>query len=148
MIHKRPSARHPGRLTPGICSRFRCQALYGRAMRSARGEEMIHTSVHRHATLGGVLGVFAFAFAVTSLWIAAPAKAVPAYARQTGQQCAMCHVGLPELTPFGREFKLNGYVQGGGADTWIPPLSVMLQPSFTNTGSAQPPGSVPSHIGL
>src|SRR5580704_17130056 len=36
--------------------------------------------------------------------------AVPSFARQTGMTCAACHTVFPELTPFGREFKLNGYV--------------------------------------
>ena len=40
---------------------------------------------------------------------ARPAQALPSYARQTGQQCAACHNGFPELTPYGRLFKLNGY---------------------------------------
>ena len=39
-----------------------------------------------------------------------PCHAVPSYARQTGMACAACHTVFPELTPFGREFKLNGYV--------------------------------------
>ena len=39
-----------------------------------------------------------------------PAAAVPSFARQTGMACAACHTVFPELTPFGREFKLNGYV--------------------------------------
>ena len=37
------------------------------------------------------------------------ASAVPSFARQTGQPCATCHTAFPELTPFGRRFKLNGY---------------------------------------
>lgn len=37
-----------------------------------------------------------------------PALAVPSFARQTGAQCAACHVSFPELTPFGRSFKLSG----------------------------------------
>jgi hypothetical protein len=41
-----------------------------------------------------------------------PAQAVPAFARQTGMSCAQCHTAFPELTPFGRQFKLNGYVLG------------------------------------
>ena len=41
---------------------------------------------------------------------ARPVQALPSYARQTGQQCAACHNGFPELTPYGRQFKLNGYV--------------------------------------
>ena len=41
------------------------------------------------------------------------AWAVPAFARQTGMSCAQCHTQFPELTPFGRQFKLNAYVLGG-----------------------------------
>jgi len=50
--------------------------------------------------------------AAAALWaLAAPgAWAVPSYARQTGMACSTCHTVFPELTPFGREFKLNGYV--------------------------------------
>ncbi len=42
--------------------------------------------------------------------LASPSWAVPSFARQTGMACAACHTVFPELTPFGREFKLNGYV--------------------------------------
>jgi hypothetical protein len=41
--------------------------------------------------------------------IAQPARAVPPFARQTGLACEACHTMPPELTPFGRRFKLNGY---------------------------------------
>jgi hypothetical protein len=37
------------------------------------------------------------------------AVAVPSYARQTGLACNTCHNNPPELTSFGRKFKLNGY---------------------------------------
>ncbi len=40
---------------------------------------------------------------------AASAWALPSYARQTGLTCNVCHYDPPELTPFGRWFKLNGY---------------------------------------
>ncbi|HEY7872493.1 MAG TPA: hypothetical protein VIC31_07200 [Rudaea sp.] len=43
---------------------------------------------------------------------ATPAEAVPAFARQTGQACVACHVSFPELTPYGRMFKLSGYTIG------------------------------------
>ena len=42
-----------------------------------------------------------------------PASAIPSFARQTGQPCASCHSAFPQLTPFGRRFKLNGYTLGG-----------------------------------
>ena len=38
------------------------------------------------------------------------ALAVPSFARQTGLSCTSCHTVFPELTPFGRLFKLGGYV--------------------------------------
>ncbi len=78
------------------------------------------------------------------------AEALPAYARQTGQQCAACHNGFPELTPYGREFKLNGYTFGAGdvGTSGIPelPLSVMTYGSFTHTQAPQPGGAAP-HFG-
>jgi len=51
-------------------------------------------------------------------------------------------VGLPELTPFGREFKVNGYVQGGGQGPawapWFPPIAAMVQTGFTHTDADMP----------
>jgi len=40
------------------------------------------------------------------------AYAVPSFARQTGLTCNMCHRNPPELTAFGRNFKLRGYNLG------------------------------------
>jgi len=42
------------------------------------------------------------------------AFALPVFARQTGQNCVACHAGgqFPELTPYGRMFKLTGYTIG------------------------------------
>lgn len=66
-----------------------------------------------------------------------PAQALPSYARQTGQECAACHAGFPELTPYGRLFKLNGYTFRGGTSD-LPPLAAMVVPSFTHTQADQP----------
>ncbi|MDQ2930000.1 MAG: hypothetical protein M3Y05_04140, partial [Gemmatimonadota bacterium] len=38
---------------------------------------------------------------------------VPAYSRQTRLACSACHYQMPHLTPFGRQFKLNGYTLTG-----------------------------------
>jgi len=71
-----------------------------------------------------------------------PASAVPSFARQTGQPCATCHNGdFPQLTAFGRQFKLNGYTAGGtrcgdnGAADAKPqiPLAVMVVSTYTHT---------------
>jgi hypothetical protein len=49
------------------------------------------------------------AFALLLFGSVPSARAVPAFARQTGQRCIACHVSFPELTPYGRYFKLTGY---------------------------------------
>ena len=78
------------------------------------------------------------------LAISPSALAVPSFARQTGVACATCHTMAfgPTLTPYGREFKLNGYVWGNGGEDYTPPVSGMVQGSFTNTkqGQSPPPG--------
>ena len=76
---------------------------------------------------------------------ARPALALPLYARQTGLACASCHTAFPQLTPFGRRFKLGGYTLGGGKSS-LPPFAVMLQPTFTHTAAPQPGGAAP-HFG-
>ena len=71
------------------------------------------------------------------------ARAVPAFAQQTGQPCKSCHVGGfgPELTPFGREFKLGGYTLRAHASI---PLAAMAVASFTHTRKDQDPA--PEHL--
>src|ERR1700719_4516869 len=75
-----------------------------------------------------------------------PEQALPSYARQTGQECAACHNGFPELTPYGRQFKLNGYTFGGGDTSTLPPIAAMTIPTFTHTETGQPGGAAP-HFG-
>jgi hypothetical protein len=64
-----------------------------------------------------------------------PAQALPSYTRQTGVPCAQCHaVGFgPQLTPYGRLFKLNGYVWG--ASNAHVPLSLMTIVGDTHTST-------------
>ena len=47
-----------------------------------------------------------------SLGFLSSATANPLFARQTALKCASCHTIYPELTPFGRKFKLGGYTLG------------------------------------
>lgn len=69
------------------------------------------------------------------------ALAIPSFARQTGMSCSACHTVFPELTTYGRTFKLNGYtttntdeLKDGSDDKGYrlevnntPPLAAMLQ---------------------
>lgn len=75
----------------------------------------------------------------------APARAVPAFGAQTGQACQACHIGGfgPQLTPYGRAFKLGGYTQRAGK--WNVPLSVMAIGSFTHTKADQNPPPTPDY---
>ena len=79
----------------------------------------------------------ALALAVAFLPIS-KASAVPAFADQTGQPCSSCHVGGfgPQLTTFGRQFKILGYtarIQEGTI-----PVSAMAVVSYLRTSSDQP----------
>jgi hypothetical protein len=72
-----------------------------------------------------VAGTVAATVLMPLLLVLAPqqAQALPAFARQTGQNCVSCHAGgqFPELTPYGRLFKMTGYTIGERKV----PLSVM-----------------------
>jgi hypothetical protein len=90
----------------------------------------------RYANLLPGLAILLAAFVGLVLFDAQPASAVPSFARQTGQPCSACHTAFPELTPFGRRFKLSGYTLEGG-DSPLPPVAAMLMPGFTHTQANQ-----------
>jgi hypothetical protein len=73
-----------------------------------------------------------------SLLTLSEAQAVPSFTRQTGASCSQCHTQSfgPNLTPFGRAFKLGGYtLSNGGAGSKLPAFSGMVTGSFTNTNT-------------
>ncbi len=94
----------------------------------------------------------AAAFSLAILFAPSFAHAVPSYARQTGVACEACHTVFPELTPFGRDFKMNGYllqnskevsaISEKGKNTLtlsdLPPISFMFDASMTNTNRSVP----------
>ncbi len=61
------------------------------------------------------------------------ASALPVFARQTGQNCVACHAGgqFPELTPYGRMFKMTGYTIGKRTV----PLAVMGVGTYASVAS-------------
>ena len=102
--------------------------------------------------IGTQLAAVAAAFAAVAAGAAAllavsagPAEALPSYARQTGQPCAACHTAFPELTPFGRRFKIGGYTLGGG-DWQGPPIAAMYMGGFTHTNSPFDQGAQPAGL--
>lgn len=68
------------------------------------------------------------------------ANAIPAFAMQTGVPCVSCHIGGfgPQLTPFGRQFKLDGYTMRAGTG-FTAPVSAMAIASYLHTATGQPP---------
>ena len=75
-------------------------------------------------------------------WLPNSANAIPAFNRQTGQNCVACHAGgqFPELTPYGRLFKLTGYTIGQRTV----PISAMAVASLSkvaNTSKSDDPGA-------
>ena len=98
-----------------------------------RGRTRLATREPAHLALAPLL-------AAILLWLPlTQAKAVPAFAVQTGRPCSACHVGGfgPQLTPFGREFKLGGYTMRTNA--FNVPVSAMAVISYDHTASNQPP---------
>jgi hypothetical protein len=85
--------------------------------------------------------------AVFAVLFSASATAVPSMGRQTNMPCAACHTVYPELTPFGRQFKLRGYSMGQIEAKNSPvgnlPISALLQGSRTQTRTALAPGADP-----
>ena len=70
------------------------------------------------------------------------AQALPAFARQTGQNCVSCHAGgqFPELTPYGRMFKLTGYTMGARALP-LAVMGVIGDAKVANTSKSDDPSS-------
>src|SRR5271157_3894334 len=46
-------------------------------------------------------------------------RAIPAFARKYGMPCSSCHQAWPMLSPFGQQFKDNGYQMGNDRDAPI-----------------------------
>lgn len=122
--------------------------------RFARGLSYVVTS---WATIAGLIGFLTIVLAPT-------ARALPSFARQTGQPCGTCHTDFPGLTPYGRLFKIGGYTYGGGAyqttpfplfpssdstatsqqKQWVPPISMMAITDYTHVQNPVAAGIAPS----
>lgn len=123
-----------------IGSEFASRSLLG------WGDAMARTAVWMNRR-GRLMIVAALVFL-----LARPAGATPGYARQTGLACEACHTVFPELTPFGRLFKLNGYVfsnvrqlqdinvqrESTLALSEVAPLSLQLEASNTTLAKSIP----------
>jgi hypothetical protein len=71
------------------------------------------------------------------------AHALPAFNRQTGQNCVACHAGgqFPELTPYGRLFKLTGYTLGERTAVPFAVMAVASDSRVSNTSKSDDPSA-------
>ena len=106
-------------------------------MRSPKPSPLPRTRLILRLAVGSILAAVVLLRPLT-------ATAVPSFAGQTGQPCAACHVGAfgPQLTKFGREFKLNGYTATDNKNHGLP-LAATTQFSFTHTNNDQPAPAAP-----
>jgi hypothetical protein len=75
---------------------------------------------------------------------------VPAFAGQTGYPCQQCHIGAlgPQLTPFGRNFKIHGYtIRGGDGIASKIPFALWAQFGFEHDAKNLPAGDLASNGG-
>ena len=88
-------------------------------------------------TLREALKIVPPAFSLAILLLPLQANAVPSFTRQTGRPCSGCHTVFSELTPYGREFKLGGFVAGDKLDGQKWPLRLPLTVSgvLSNTST-------------
>jgi hypothetical protein len=82
------------------------------------------------AVVASIFGIFATLLPIDSI-------ALPLFARQTGQNCLACHAGgqFPELTPYGRKFKLTGYTMGERATVPLAVMGVVSSTRIDNTSN-------------
>ncbi len=95
----------------------------------------IHRSILRQAALAfGMLGIMAAMFPMDS-------QALPLFARQTGQNCVACHAGgqFPELTPYGRMFKLTGYTIGSRVAVPLAVMGLVTSSKVSDTSKSDNP---------
>ncbi len=112
---------------------------------SVSRKQRIHISLYLHDCTKRTT-LFLILLTVTLLFNVQLTYSIPSFARQTGMPCSSCHMVFPQLTTFGREFKLNGYTLAGTTTIdakndndndllkilAISPLSAMVQTSFTH----------------
>ncbi len=95
----------------------------------------------RLRTVAMLVGLFA---------LAAPAYAVPAFARKYQTSCQTCHIVFPKLNAYGEAFRLRGYrLPGETADAVKQPPTSLGAPAYKKLWpDAVWPGELPSYVPL
>jgi hypothetical protein len=146
LVCRQRSPRGIPNLLPDFPAAFIFACIYCAAPNQKQGGfSTVVRHVHRTASkLPVIAGLASFLTLLALALLPDNALALPLFARQTGYDCDQCHTIFLGLTPFGRRFKLNGYVMTGG-DSDLPPLAMMIQAGYTRTASSQPGGAAPHY---
>jgi len=88
------------------------------------------------------------AVAALVLLAAAPARAIPAFARKYGTSCQTCHTVYPKLTPFGEAFRRNGFRFPGSDGDFVKQEKIALgQDAYKDVfPNSVWPGTIPDSI--
>jgi len=119
-----------------------CEFAWGSPNSKALLARVFHAAAGRRAAFVGILALVVAAFSLS------PADALPSFSGQTGAPCSACHLGGfgPLLTPFGIQFKLDGYTMGGGTGPWSKnPFNLQFNPSYVHLGKDRP--TAPANYG-
>ena len=83
------------------------------------------------------------ACALALMLVPALASAIPLFNRQTGQNCVACHAGgqFPELTPYGRLFKMTGYTLGVHTSLPVSAMGLASVSKVANTSKSDDPAA-------
>jgi hypothetical protein len=105
-----------------------------------------------------ILSSLSFIFFISAIAVSSDADAVPAFARQTTNECSACHYQhFPKLKPFGRNFKANGYslssqeqLEGDGLSVpMVLNASFFMRSAYTSkSGSARNELAIPNEAAL
>jgi len=89
---------------------------------------------------------FRILLAACAIASAAPASAVPAFARKYGTSCLTCHTAFPKLTPFGEAFRRDGYRFPGVDSDYVKQDTVVLGQEAAKKTFPESvwPGTIPS----
>src|SRR4051794_5085706 len=74
-----------------------------------------------------------------------PAGAIPVFAHRFDLTCQACHTVVPNLTPFGEEFRANGYRIGTLKPRPVFPIAIKLQGEYSSA-PADPAAPLPKFI--
>ncbi len=103
---------------------------------------MFSQSILRRGKSRGGRPTWVFVFTLLAALAGLPriAAAVPSFATQTGLPCAQCHVMAfgPQLTEYGRQFKLNGYTFAKQDGSFKLPLAATIKGGYDSLSKAAP----------